>query len=297
MRAALLASSLLFAACSSTQSPAANQGPAPGTGFRLEAANIALAAGDEKYVCFTATLAEAEDVAVTKFASHTTGAVHHFEVFQTLSPEQAGLFDCGATLIKDSWLPLFGAGAGIDNGFTLPDGAGFQLPKNAQLLLQLHLLNATTQPQNIDVTVDLTYAKDATKVTPAGIYALGSMNINLPPQTKNIVVSSPQCALTRDYDVFAVQPHMHQLGTKIAFQTGATAATMTTAYQRDPWLFGSQPIDTFDLTLHAGDFVGATCTYDNGGDNAVGYGESTKDEMCYFVLFYTPFDHLNGCVS
>jgi hypothetical protein len=72
---------------------------------------------------------------------------------------------------------------------------------------------------------------------------------------------------------------------------------MQTAYQRDPWVFGVQPIDQVTMTLNPGDFVGATCTYDNTTAAAVKYGESTKDEMCFFVLFYTPFDHLNGCLN
>jgi hypothetical protein len=72
---------------------------------------------------------------------------------------------------------------------------------------------------------------------------------------------------------------------------------MTEQYQRDPWVFGVQPIDQVTMTLNPGDFVGATCTYDNTTSDAVVYGESTTNEMCFFVLFYTPFDHLDGCLN
>lgn len=296
MRRANAAVIVMLAACGGAPPSSSNPPPAPGTGYRMQTPTITLAGGDEKYYCYTTTLGEAADPAITKFVSATSPLVHHFEVFQTLAPEQAGLFDCSSTLIKQSWLPLFGAGAG-GGGFTLPDGAGFKVPKDAQLLLQLHLLNATASAKTTAVSVDLTYAADATKVTAAGIYALGSMQIDLPAKTHGIVVDSPRCSLTRQHKVFAVQPHMHQLGTRITFQTGKSATAMTTAYQRDPWVFGVQPIDPFALTLEAGDFVGATCAYDNDSDSAVAYGESTKNEMCYFVLFYTPFDHLDGCVN
>ena len=90
---------------------------------------------------------------------------------------------------------------------------------------------------------------------------------------------------------------MHELGTKIAFETGASEAAMKPVYQRDPWVFGVQPIDPFTITLNSGDFVGATCTYDNSTGSDVTYGESTKNEMCYFVLFYTAYDHLDGCIG
>ena len=95
----------------------------------------------------------------------------------------------------------------------------------------------------------MTYAADATTVTPAGIYAVGSMGINLPPGVTT-TVASPHCTLGKQYNVFAVQPHMHQLGTKIVFQHGTSEATMQPAYQRDPWVFGVQPIDQVDDDPH-----------------------------------------------
>jgi hypothetical protein len=268
----------------------------PPNQYEIKTPSVMLAAGEEKYVCYTVTLAEPADKAVIEFASTTSAAVHHFEVFNTLAPEPAGLFDCSQTLIKQSWLPLFGGGANA-GGLKLPAGAGFPIAKNAQLLLQLHLLNSTAAAVNTAVTVDLTWAADATTITPAGIYALGSMNINLPANSNGVTITSPSCTLSKQYNVFAVQPHMHQLGTSIVFRHGASAATMQTAYQRVPWVFGAQPIDTFSMALQTGELVNATCTYDNTTANAVSYGESTKNEMCYFVLFYTPFDHLNGCVN
>lgn len=294
--ASLVCCSAFAFACGGSGNQANNNPPpAPGTGYRMTTPDLMLNAGDEKYLCYTVTLQEAADIAVTKFTSTTSSAVHHFEVFETLEAEQAGLFDCSSTLIKQSWLPLFGGGASA-GGLTLPAGAGFQIPKDAQLLLQVHLLNATMSPVTTQVSVDMTYAPDATAVTPAGIYAVGSMGIMLPPGVTT-TVASPHCSLSKQYNVFAVQPHMHQLGTKIEFQHGTTEATMQTAYKRDPWVFGVQPIDQTTMTLNAGDFVGATCTYDNTTADMVTYGESTKNEMCFFVLFYTPYDHLNGCLN
>jgi len=105
------------------------------------------------------------------------------------------------------------------------------------------------------------------------------------------------CKLPLNMNVFAAQPHMHYLGTKLEFDLGASADSMTMAYQRDPWQFGGQPIDNWVQNLQAGQFGQVTCTYDNTTDHDVQYGESTNNEMCYLVLFYTPFDRLNGCVN
>lgn len=269
--------------------------PPPANGFQIKPAAVMLAAGEEKYVCFSVTLKEGADVAVTEFQSSATEVVHHFEVFQTLAPEPDGFSDCSQTLIKVSWLPMFGGGAGA-GGLKLPDGAGFKIPKDAQLLLQLHLLNATTSPVSTTVAVNLSYAAHPTAVTPAGIFAMGTMNLTLPPSTAGIQAGS-HCSLGKQLDVFAVQPHMHRLGTRITLEHGADQSSASVVYKRDPWVFGVQPIDAFATTINKGDYLAATCTFDNPTAAPVSYGESTKDEMCYFVLFYTPFDHLDGCVQ
>lgn len=271
-------------------------GPAPPAhGYQLKTPALELAAGEEKYLCYTVKLAEPADVAVTQFAPFISPVVHHYEVFQALAPEQAGLWDCTNQQIKQTWLPLVGGGAGA-NGFTLPDGAGFKVPRDAQLLIQIHLLNATPALSSSQVVINMTYADDPSHIIPAGIFALGSMNINLAPGAKGVQVGS-QCNLPKQLNVFAVQPHMHKRGTKITFQHGPSQAAASVVYQRDPWVFGAQPIDPFTRQLNDGDFVSTTCTFDNNDSQPVSYGESTKDEMCYFVLFYTPFDRLGGCID
>src|SRR5262245_14484617 len=175
MRRSILALALLapIVGCGGASS---DDPPPPAHGSQIKTPNIMLQAGEEKYVCYTVTLAEAADIAVTKFEGFTSAAVHHFEVFETLAPEPSGLFDCGQQIIKQTWLPLFGGGANA-GGLTLPAGAGFQLAKDAQLLLQLHLLNAKTEALTTHVVVNMEYAADATTVTRAGIFALGTMNI------------------------------------------------------------------------------------------------------------------------
>jgi hypothetical protein len=289
-RALALVGSLAGCGGSSSGDP-----PQPEHGYQIKTPDIMLQAGDEKYVCYTVTLAEGADIAVTRFDGFTSAAVHHFEIFQTLAPEPAGLSDCGQQIIKQTWLPLFGGGANA-GGLTLPAGAGFRLEKDAQLLLQLHLLNAKNESLTTHVVVNMEYAADASAVTRAGIYALGTMNINLQPGASGIVVGS-HCTLGKSLDVFAVQPHMHTLGSKITLEHGHDQASAHTVYARDPWVFGAQPIDNFGMQMAAGDFIGTSCTFDNTTDHVVTYGESTQNEMCFFVLFYTPFDHLDGCIQ
>jgi hypothetical protein len=212
-----------------------------------------------------------------------------------LVPEEEGLHECQAS-IKQSWIPMYGGGR---TGYTLqlPDGAGFNLAKNQQVLVQLHLLNASTQDRTEKAFINMTFAPDPTNITPAGIFALGSMQIDIPIGAKGFDVVT-QCNLPKQLNLFAVFPHMHQHGTKLVLEHGATsAADASVLYKRDPWVFGAQPMDAMTMTFNKGDFVRSTCTYDNTTDHDVMYGESSNDEMCYLILFYTPFDHLDGCVN
>lgn len=280
---------ILVGGCSGPSDP-----PPPAHGFQLQPPRYTVAAGEEKYLCYVVQLNEPADVAITAFESYASSQVHHLELFQTLEAEPAGLRVCDGS-IHTTWLPLFGGGKNA-GGLVLPTGAGFALPKDAQLLVQLHLLNATNSSVDEKLIVNLDWAADASQVTPAGIFAFGSMNINLPAGATGVQLGS-SCNLPKSMNVFAAQPHMHNLGTKLTFELGSDAQSATTVYQRSPWSFGAQPIDDWSMALRQGQFARATCTFDNTTDHSVTYGESTSNEMCYLVLFYTPFDRLGACLN
>ena len=69
------------------------------------------------------------------------------------------------------------------------------------------------------------------------------------------------------------------------FEVGPSAAQLREVYARDPFDFDDQHIDPLPLAIPAGHTTRVTCTFDNFRDERVGYGESTFDEMCYFVGF------------
>lgn len=293
MRVVALTCLTALAGCSGGSSTPQDPAP-PAHGLQIKTPDYTLAAGQEKYLCYGMTLAEADNIAITAFQSYTSDQVHHMEVFQALAPETPGLNECDGTF-KLTWLPIFGGGANA-GGLKLPSGAGFKLPKDAQLLVQIHLLNASQAPVTQHVVVNMDYAADPTTVTPAGIFAIGSMTIDLPAHSTGKQITS-QCNLPLNMNVFAAQPHMHYLGTKLELELGTSDATKQVVYGRDPWQFGGQPIDNWVSSMTTGQFAKVTCTYDNTTDHDVMYGESTTNEMCYLVLFYTPFDRLNGCVN
>src|SRR5262249_22081577 len=153
------------------------------------------------------------------------------------------------------------AGGRNTNGLVLPQGVGFQIDADTQYLVQLHLLNAGTRPVTERSAVNLRYA-DPAGLQPAGIFAPGTFSPNIPAGVMNFQ-QVKSCTADRQMHVFAAFPHMHKLGKRLEFVQGATQASATMQYVKDPWVFGDQPMDPVDFQIATGDFIQSTCTWDN----------------------------------
>jgi hypothetical protein len=181
---------------------------------------------------------------------------------------------------------------------TLPPNAGFKFKTGQQILVQLHLLNATPNTQTETTAVNLIFAQDPAPLIPAGIFAVGNLHFSIPAGATDYPIHGgcSSAGVPKDLDVFAVFPHMHKLGKTIELDHGTSAADASPMVRIDPWSFGDQPMKMMSMHVSTGDYLKATCTYDNPTDHTVSYGESSNDEMCFAVVFYTPFDALNACL-
>jgi hypothetical protein len=72
---------------------------------------------------------------------------------------------------------------------------------------------------------------------------------------------------------------------------------MHEVFARDPFDFDDQHIEPIDLTLAAGDVTRVRCTFDNPMDEAVSYGESTHNEMCYLIGFAVDLPAQSACLE
>ena len=298
MRRSLLAA-LFLVSCSDdgtpppAENPDANVEP-PTNGQDLVTDEFTLAPGEEKFSCYTFRSPDDGQRGIIEIQSTQGQVVHHVVLFQTLAPEPDGFQECNE-LIRQTWQPIWAAGAG-GAGIVLPEGTAFIVEPDTQYLVQYHLQNVGEAPVTETATVHLTYAEDSSTLTPAGLFALGAFSLEIPGNAMDFQ-QVIECQANRDMTVFAVFPHMHKLGTRISFEHGDDAATAQTAYSLDPWVFGDQPMDPIDLTIETGDFIRATCTWDNPSPDPVTFGESSDNEMCFFVLFYYPFTGLGGCID
>lgn len=263
-----------------------------GSTFTVASAPYMLQPGEEKYICTTVNLPAGQDAQVTAITPTYGAGTHHIFFAQTLAPEQNGTFDC-AVLFRTTWVPLYLGG--VESGtLNMPSGAGIRLPAGQQLLLQLHLQNPTTQPIMAQSRMTMTLAPRGTTLTQAGVFGLDHRLVSIPPRSTNHRTAMA-CRPNRQMDVFALMGHMHKLGSRIEFVRGGMDST-DSLFQSD-WRFSEQPTTPVRFTLSPSDQVSLRCFHNNPTDLTIPWGESSDNEMCAMVLYYTPFDALDGCVE
>ncbi len=285
----VVGAALMLAACSSEDGSG-------DTSQTLVTDDYTLAPGEETYICYTFRSPADRTVAISEVVSTSGFGEHHVALFQTAPEEPDGTFEC-PTLAKLNWQPIWAGGTGSP-ALTMPDGVAFKILPNTQYLVQLHLQNAGDTTLTDHSEIELTYLPEqqADEAVAAGIYALGSFDITIPANTVGHTRST-QCIADRELNVFAAFPHMHKIGKKIEFFHGPTEPAMESIYKLDPWPFDDQPMDPVDWKINVGDHMRTTCTWDNPSNEDVTFGDSSDDEMCFFVMFYYPFDALAGCIE
>ncbi|CAN5892163.1 hypothetical protein BH11MYX2_BH11MYX2_24310 [soil metagenome] len=311
MRAAhfFLWASLVVSACGTNGSPTGDDGddgsgsaevpllPAPPEGGQqLATTTITLQPGDEKYWCYTFYSPD-DSVGITHITTISKEGVHHMGLFQAFGRDEtpATPHECNV-LIRETWMPVFASGAGSPT-LDLPAGAGFVIEPGTQYIVQLHLQNNSDAPLDVRAGINLTYDHNPAALTKAGIYAFGTQGLSIPPNTDDFPVHVSNCTVNKPMDFFAVFPHMHKHATSLQMQYTPMGGAQSMLYQIDPWQFGDQPLAPITKHISAGDRFDMTCNYNNHGATPVTYGESSDDEMCYFVAFYTPYDGLDGCIQ
>jgi hypothetical protein len=250
---------------------------------------FSLAPNQERFLCFTTTIED--DMVIGGYSSRPQPFVHHIVFVRTLAPEPEGFSECD-TLFRMTWDPLYLTGAGASE-LKFPSDAGHKLSKGTQLLVQLHLLNTSASEVHGTVAIDL-HRSTSQDVRPVSTRVFGTRAIKLPPKQESEVQG--ECELKDDIQLIAAFPHMHTLGRRLRFEVGPSAEAMQTVFTRDPYDFDDQHMENLELELSAGDHARVTCTYENTRSEEVGFGESTNQEMCFFVGFALDQSTIQSCM-
>ncbi|MEJ7597378.1 MAG: hypothetical protein WKG01_05665 [Kofleriaceae bacterium] len=188
----------------------------------------------------------------------------------------------GASL--DSGNIVYASGVGT-NELVFPPGKGLKLEAGSLVALQLHVFNTTDAMLAGSSGIEVLEVPASEVVEEVDLFLPGPRDLDIPPMQTSM--ASGTCTVRGPQTLFALFPHMHQLGThlKTTVTVGGVPRVIHDAdYQFDEQAF----LDIEPITLAAGDTITSECTFNNTTGNAVGYGESSTTEMCYSILFRYP---------
>jgi hypothetical protein len=212
---------------------------------------------------------------------------------------QSGEYDCGAGSLALEM--LFASGVGTDD-LALPEGVALKIEQGQWIHLNLHLFN--TQPSgNLDGTsgILIKAIPEAEVVHEAEMVFAGDGNLNIPanmsPGTTHW--ESGGCTFDEPATLMAYWPHMHQYAThqRVTLTVNGTEMTL----HDEPFAFTDQynfPLDT-PIEVDNGDSIFVECGYFNDTNQAVDFGDSSEQEMCFTGLYRYPKQalHLFECTS
>jgi len=264
--------------------------PAPpdGEGIQLHA-SATIAAGHEEIACRYVVLPD-QALEIARFAHHYTPGSHHMLLYPTnLTPDQVDdseTFDCTGRGDLHQTGVAYG-GAEPDGELTYPDGIGMRLPAHAVMLLETHYLNATNEPVDADVRINLWYATQPIEVE-AGTLFFYDWHILVPPAPGQ-ASATMRCHLPQDISLLYATSHMHRRGVAFDSQLLRDGTDPLPLHQSDDWAAPTPSVFWPPLELAAGDTVEFRCDYRNDLPNPVVEGESAAtNEMCIFIGGYWP---------
>ena len=183
---------------------------------------------------------------------------------------------------------VYGAWVPGTSATLYPAGTGITMTTDNVIVMQIHYNTGHGDADNSAHTIapDLTtirlqLSKDRVE-KPALILPIADLNFTIPPKISGYSTSvsfpMPSAAL-----LYGVGPHMHTRGRSIRVTAGDECLVDVPA-----WDFNWQQLYQFSqpISLKPGTRLTLSCTWDNGSDKTVRWGEGTDDEMClnYFYL-------------
>jgi hypothetical protein len=289
---------LLAAACNgsgstdptggSTGSPA-DALPLPEHGTQIASTDVSLDPGVEKYMCWSVKLPDDAPLNLIGMESRIPAeGVHHWAVYTNSAPlpDNPGPYDCENMGV--TWGLVNGGGAGTEPG-SFPEGTAMKLQAGSHIVFQLHMINTRGTPLDVPPAhMNLVAAAPGEDLQNVGLLIAGTLDITVPAQSSGVAVSGGCTLASPLQNIFAVFPHMHQLGRRITAEVtpkGGGPAVMISDVQ---WDFKDQGVYDVKGSAAEGDALTITCHYDNPNPKDVYFGLSSNNEMCVAVFYHYP---------
>jgi hypothetical protein len=250
--------------------------------------------GAEDTQCVQIKLSNTEPLDIVGLHNNLSNGSHHFiltALNDTAAPEQS-LTRCQGFGGAVTGAPLTITQA-HDDRVQLPEGLGYRLNPGHVLHLEMHYINTTDAPLDIEATSDLFAAAPGMQLQPAAVMLIGTAEFNVPP--RSMMETGPKFlklpAGMDDVRFFAITGHTHAHGTNVHVSlASAEQAPVMELYA--PKAFDWEAPDSVPLTPHVsvpkdGGFL-LNCAWHNTSDVELTWGESALQEMCFFWGYYYP---------
>jgi hypothetical protein len=176
--------------------------------------------------------------------------------------------------------------SGVETGeLRFPEGVALRIPEGENLILNLHVYNPTGEVLSDVSGIEIIEIAPEDVVHEADLYLPGPLDLSIEPNT--VTTESSTCVVDAEQTIFALFPHMHQLGQH--FKTTVTRGDEVIVLHDDDYEFDHQPFYAIDpITLQPGDGITTECTWNNTTSETVRWGESSDEEMCFSIVLRYP---------
>ena len=247
--------------------------------------------GEERHVCqFVKLPDDADELFVKGGFYDTSDGTHHFLLFRTApdmpAPPLNEPLDCyegeGVMQFERGFVT---GGQLAHDAQEFPFGLALAFQPGDVLLMQTHVVNASPEPKEASVRVELTREEPAAVSDRVGTFRFYNPFIYLDPMSQG--TAAMRCHINEDVTLLTAGAHMHARGVGYrAFFDPPGKIASEPFYTTDEW----QHPDYFAglIEMPKGSAVRFACDYDNTEDRTVVQGLSADDEMCMFSAFYYP---------
>lgn len=182
-----------------------------------------------------------------------------------------------------------------DSMVAFPPGVAMRVPGNAVLLVNAHYVNATSEPIEPEVRVNLHAVPDDEVETEGGLLFWYHLFVRADAHGQGRATMS--CPLAKAVRLGNAQSHMHARGVGYEAALLSPDGTRTAIYENTAW--SDVPVKTWDggLEVPAQSRIEFRCDYVNNGPEDIWQGPRSTDEMCMFLGSYWPADPATSLCS
>ena len=171
---------------------------------------------------------------------------------------------------------------------TFPEDVGVHMPTSGTFRLNMHYYNVgNSQPEPDNSGLEVCITRNPRRYTATTYMFAGSASV--PPASKVENVAECQVRASEPVHLITSSPHMHQYGVHAKLEIVRSDGSVE-VLEDAPFNWEDQHVTPIDGVVQEGDRIRITCVYENDTEQAIRFGSSSEDEMCFNFARYYPMD-------